>query len=125
MKAYKYDIILILSVLVCAGLVFSGVMLFQKPGAYVYAESDGKTVFSVPLTKEEQVFTVDAPSGGRNIVTIRDEKVSVTEASCPDKICMKQGEISAAGQCIICLPNKLIVSIGGDPEADMPDVIAQ
>ena len=45
----------------------------------------------------------------------------LTEADCPDKICVEQGRVRYTGQCITCLPNKLTVTLeGGDaPEVDL------
>ena len=35
----------------------------------------------------------------------------IKDATCPDKLCQKQGHISKNGQQIICLPNQVIVEI--------------
>ncbi len=35
----------------------------------------------------------------------------MTEADCPDRICVKEGWVSRMGECITCLPNKLIVEV--------------
>ena len=47
-------------------------------------------------------------------VHIQGGKVWVTGADCSDKICERTGEISRAGQSIVCLPNNVVVSISGD-----------
>ncbi len=48
-----------------------------------------------------------------NIVTIADQQVSVTEANCPDHICVQTGPITGKddGKVIACLPHKLIISV--------------
>ena len=48
---------------------------------------------------------------GKNIVKIKNGKAFVSYADCPDKLCMKQGEISDADKTIVCLPNRLTVRI--------------
>lgn len=60
--------------------------------------------------KETDKFAVEAKSG-KVWVEIKDGKVRVTEAPCPDKICVQRGWISKKGQQIICVPNQLIISI--------------
>ncbi len=50
---------------------------------------------------------------GYNIVKIEDGTVTVSEASCPDKICVNHRPISKTGETIVCLPNKLVVEIVG------------
>ena len=48
---------------------------------------------------------------GFNLLEISNKGVRVLEASCPDKLDVKQGYIKNVGEQIICLPNRLIVSI--------------
>ncbi|MCI8853389.1 MAG: hypothetical protein HFI32_07815 [Lachnospiraceae bacterium] len=35
----------------------------------------------------------------------------MTWASCPDKICVGQGEVSQIGEAIVCMPNQVIVAV--------------
>ncbi len=51
-----------------------------------------------------------------NVVEICDGKASVTEADCPDKLCVGQREISGNGESIICLPHKLVVRTQSEVE---------
>lgn len=55
---------------------------------------------------------------GNNEVIIEDGAVYVADSDCKNKICVKSLPISAAGQSIICLPHKLIISITGN-ESDL------
>ena len=41
--------------------------------------------------------------------------VDGTEASCPDKICMDQGQVSQEGEMIVCLPNRMTARVMGAP----------
>ena len=50
---------------------------------------------------------------GHNNIMIDDGMVWIEEADCPDKLCINQGRISKAGQTIICLPNRVMVTIKG------------
>ncbi len=40
--------------------------------------------------------------------------IRVIRSECPEKICMKQGAISNKGQIIVCVPNKMIITIDGE-----------
>ena len=53
-----------------------------------------------------------------NKIEIKDSCVFVSDASCNDKLDVKQGKISKAGQSIICLPNRLIVTVKGETDFD-------
>ena len=55
-------------------------------------------------------------------VIVRDGKVFVPEADCPDKLCGKS-EISKSGSSIVCLPNHLSVIIEGGKKDEKIDVI--
>ena len=52
-------------------------------------------------------------NGGTNILVIEDGAACMLEADCPDHICVSQGKVRYAGQCITCLPNKLTVTVYG------------
>ena len=77
--------------------------------------SEGKLVQTLSLA-EDQAIAVETETG-RNVVTVKDGKVAVTEASCPDKVCMHRGWCSGGAQ-IVCLPNKLILKFTGDNTID-------
>ena len=79
--------------------------------------SDGKVVRMVDLRLDQQ-FTVPSPTGGYNTVTVKDGKIAVTEASCPDHYCAKRGFCNSGAQ-IVCLPNRLVIRFAGEQEVDM------
>ena len=76
----------------------------------------GDTVMVVDLL-DEQEFTLTAKDGGYNTVTVKDGKIAVTEADCPDQYCVKQGFCNS-GEQIVCLPHKLVISFIGESEID-------
>lgn len=55
------------------------------------------------------------------VFEVADGKIRIMEAACPDKICEKTGYIGSAGQSIICVPEKIIVTVSGE-ETSSPDV---
>ena len=77
--------------------------------------SDGKVNRVVNLGADQE-FTVPC-AGGFNTVTVRDGKIAVTEASCPDQYCVRQGFCNG-GRDIVCLPNRLVISFRGDETID-------
>jgi len=48
---------------------------------------------------------------GRVVVQVKDGKVRIVESSCFQKICVNTGWIDKASQNIICLPNRVLVTI--------------
>jgi len=52
-------------------------------------------------------------NGGTNVLVIENRQAYVSEADCPDKLCVNQGRIRGSGQMIVCLPNRVTVTIEG------------
>lgn len=81
-------------------------------GAKVIIESGGELYATYSL-HEDRTLKVPAPNSddAYNVVEIKDGKVSVTEATCKNQVCVRHGEISRSGESIVCLPNRLVVRI--------------
>ena len=106
-KKYKNDIILI-GVLILAGLVVCAVFYSQRPAAAkAVVTVDGQVVGEYALDKDE-VYVLN---GGTNTLTIKDGTATITDAMCPDQLCVNMGSKSISGETIVCLPNELIVTI--------------
>ena len=83
-------------------------------GSQVQIESEGN-IFQVLPLDSDQTIAVPGPIGTTYIV-IHDGAVHVSESPCHSKICVKTGEISYAGQLIVCVPNKVVVRVIGKEE---------
>lgn len=86
----------------------------------VIIEIDGKPVYTFPLSIDRSV----AVQGlyGNAAVEIKGNKVRVSEASCQNKICVKEGWVSRG--VIVCLPGKITVFVGGNGESIRKDIDA-
>ena len=73
----------------------------------------GETVRTVSLDGADTVVRL---SGCR--VAVSDGEVYMLESDCDDKVCLKTGKIRRAGDAIICVPNRVSVTISGDIEID-------
>ena len=108
----KRDIILAL-VLILLGIVCYGVIrLGQKKGSQVIIYEDQKEIgrydLNTDTTKEIQT------AKGINILEIKNGMAYVTEADCPDQVCIRMGKIAKTGENIVCLPHKLVIQVEGD-----------
>lgn len=122
MKKRKKDMILIGGLLAIAAVTAVCLQLFAGQGFQVTAYVDGEEVGRWSL--EESVNEVLQTANGQNRLIIEDGKAYVTEADCPDGICVKQGKISRTGQTIVCLPHKLVIEIEGKAEENGIDAVA-
>ena len=91
-----------------AGLVF--LALNRQPGAMVRITQDGQQVGLYPLD-EPRTLRYESDHGGYNVVVIQDGTVRVSEADCPDQICVRKGATNQTADPIACLPNGLIVEV--------------
>lgn len=91
------------SVLATGGFAVQKVVTVTAPG-HSYA---------VPLSAER---TIDVHGlEGTVTVVVDGGEVAVTEAACPDHICVRQGRVGSGA--IVCVPNGVTVRIGGGPDA--------
>ena len=109
----KRDIILIASILIVAIALFLVVEMTKEEGAGVTIKVDGIKVAEYSLTADGTYPL----NGGTNILVIEDGRAYLTDANCPDKLCVHQGKISRTGETITCLPNKLTVTVFGAEES--------
>ncbi len=110
--------------LLCAG---AALLLWRTPGARTVARItvDGRVVREIDLTAvtAEASFTVQTP-GGVNTVTVRPGGICVSEADCPDHVCVKQGWLEGGAVPIVCLPHRLVISLVSGGDGDAPDAVS-
>ena len=105
-----------LSALLVASVALSVWLLWPgQNGAYAEVWSDGELLYTVSLA-EQREMRIES-QWGVNVVTVRDGKIAVTQADCPDHYCMKRG-FCAGGTQIVCLPNRLVIRFVGEQEID-------
>ena len=108
----KNDWILIVLVAAVAG--FFLVFQFLKPvqgTMEVEISIDGELYGRYNLEEEQKIEIHDT-----NLVEISEGTVKMIWASCPDQLCVHHKKISKDGESIICLPNKIVVSVTGSDE---------
>lgn len=94
---------------------------FIKPDNLVKISLNNKTQYVLSLT-EDKIVSVKG-SLGDNVIEIKDGKVHMKDAPCNNKVCIHQGWIDRGA--IVCLPNKVVVSIGGDEVNGQYDAISR
>ena len=116
----KYDLIFI-------SLIFAVITLFtilfyskyNQNGDFAVVTVDGKEYGRYPLCEDAEIDITDATDQITNILSISNNTATMSEASCPDKLCMKHKAISLEKETIVCLPNKVVVTIESDTDSDL------
>lgn len=114
-RKLRNDIILAVAIILIAA---AGLLLFvmnRETGSTVSVKIDGKQTASYPLSENIEVPIITGENDEHiNILTIKDGKASISEADCPDKICVKTRPVSFVGETVVCLPHKLVIEITND-----------
>ena len=107
----KHEIFLAAGLFAAAAVCYGGYrMAAREPAAIAEVSIDGHITHEFPLNLETD-FVIEGINGGTNHLIIRDGRAYIDEASCPDKICISQGAVSESGQTIVCLPNRVVITV--------------
>lgn len=123
-KKTKNDLLLIGGGLVLALVVYLVMTFFQGQATHdakAVVMIDGEIYGSFPLATNT-IEKIELSDGSYNILEIKDGKADITEASCPDGICVNHRAVNKQSQSIVCLPNKVVVEIESGQEAELDAV---
>lgn len=107
------DIVLI-AVLLCLGVgLLIAFRSHNRTGAYAVVIVQNQEIARYSLAVDS-VYDIN---GGTNKIEIKDGRVRMTEAFCPNHLCIRQGWIRFENQSIVCLPNRLSVIVRGTDDS--------
>ena len=120
-KKRKGDMVLIVVILALAAAAYFGIKFYQRmstkePVAVVTVDGDEYGRFPLDQDVKEKI---ELPDGAYNILVVKDGAADITDASCPDGICVNHRAISRQSDTIVCLPNKVVVEIQNGEESDV------
>ena len=111
-KKRRADLVVIGSLLLLALVLYLLLGATRQEGGQVVVCVNGVETERHPLSADGTYPL----NGGSNILVISGGQAWLSEANCPDLLCVRQGKIHYTGQSIICLPNRLTVTVeGGEP----------
>lgn len=111
-KRNKNDIVFIAVLLVLPLLVLSLSLALRKnpdPDSLVVITVKGELYDKIPL-KQDTVVEIETEFG-INHIELKNGKVNMIFADCPDQLCVKHASLSLTGGQIVCLPNQVVVYI--------------
>lgn len=113
---------MILAAVLCiAALSLLCINLFNGDGSTAVVEIDGKPAAELSLGTDT-IYNVEIDGKITNTVVIENGSVYVTNSDCPDKICQNHSAINKTGESIVCLPNKVIVTVEGNTDTEIDGV---
>ena len=111
----KNDLIIIAAVVILAAA--AALVLFfcsRREPASVEVRVNGILTAEYPLNRDRD-FKVEGWDGGHVSGIIRNGMVDVAYATCPDEICVNHYVISRSGESIVCMPNRVVITISAGP----------
>ena len=118
-KRYRADIIFIAAAILLSLLVLLIITVTKKDGAVAVVEIDGTVSGEYPLYIDGE-FSLN---GGTNILVIENGSAYLRYSECPDHTCERIGKIRFVGETIVCLPNRLTVTIKGEADGGV-DIVS-
>ena len=106
----KYDFYLASAMCFIALVLYLIIMIISKQGSSVSVYKDNVQILNYSLN-EDGVYPVTGQGCLYMTFEIKNGKVNVISADCPDKLCVHQKPISLSSETICCLPNKIVLKI--------------
>lgn len=120
----KPDLLLIGLLLAIGAVSFFAVrMLTRQNGVAVQVLCDGEAYGTYRLDEAQNV-PIQVDGVVTNMLQISEGRAKMTEADCPDQLCVHQNAIARQGETIVCLPNKIVVQVEG-AQASGLDAVSQ
>lgn len=120
-RTWRNDLLLIggLVLLAAAGILY--LFCFRPAGNTVQITIDGKPykTFALDRAVTEEIRTGEEDC---NTLIIRDGKAYMQSATCPDGLCVDHPPIFRQGESIVCLPNRVVVTVV-TADKDAPDAV--
>lgn len=109
------DFAVFLMLITVFSIVFFKQYSNKEQTSFFVVKADHKTIILRPeLNKDLYVES----SGYHYVIRVKNGTIMVYKADCPDKLCIKMGRISLAGERIICIPGRLVITAEGKQKYD-------
>lgn len=108
--------IAVIGIIFVASVIVSLIMFRKPESQYVAILQDNEIIYKFDLTSaENQEIKIESKEGGYNVVKIADGQIRISDADCPDKICVNTGFLLGSVP-IVCLPHKLVIRYSYEDE---------
>lgn len=120
----RNDLILIACFLLAAAVGIIYLTFFRPAGNTVTVTVDGEIYGTYSLSEDitENIYTGEN-NGNYNRLVISGGEAYMEKASCPDGICVAHAPVYRDGESIVCLPNRVVITVDSYEKTDGPDII--
>ena len=120
----RNDVLLIAVLLLIAAIGAVYLFVFREKGNTVTVTVDGKPYGEYALSENITKDIYTGENGEQcNRLVIRDGKAFMETATCPDGICVSHRAVFRDGESIVCLPNRVVVTVTTVTDTQAPDIV--
>ena len=115
--------------IVFAVCLAAAVFVWRAPGSpsrrIARVSVEGEIVREIDLSAvtSERRFVVET-AGGANTIAVRPGGICVSDADCPDQVCVKRGWLEGGAAPIVCLPHRLVITLVSGGSEDALDAVS-
>jgi len=111
-KSNRFWLIFLGGIVVISAIV--GFQFRQRPADHALIYQNGALTDTVNIAAVTEPFTLTLENGGNiNVIAIEFGRIRMLTADCPDGTCVRQGWISGGMFPIVCLPNRVVITLEG------------
>ena len=97
--------------------------LRQTPKSVAQVYQDGVLIESLDLSTVTGPYSFRVENNaGYNIISVERGRICVSDANCPDKLCVRQGH-AIGSMPVVCLPHGLVIRLEGGDLTDIDAVV--
>lgn len=113
----------IMSIICIAVIFYSDHQAVSDKYALIYR--DGDLMYYINLNDVDAPYeiTISGDDGAYNTILVENGRISMSKASCPDRICVNTGVITSSFLPVVCLPNKVIIQIKDVSDGNTIDAV--
>lgn len=93
----------------------------QSTPQHVNIFHDNVLVDRLAIGTDRETYKLDGDKGSVTL-SVKNNRVKVISSTCRHKTCMSMGGINAPGQHVVCIPNKMRISIEGQNISDVDGI---
>lgn len=116
----KSDLLIIGIFLLIALIIFLPTLSDSEKTLTAVITADGETLTEISLTDSTQ----EEIKINGTVIKINGKTVFFAESNCPDKVCVKTGNLDSQGDSSACVPNRVSVYIKDEKTEDDIDIMA-
>ena len=111
------DLVVGLVVLAAAAMLTAFPFLRSGQATTVQVTVDGEEIYAQRLERLDEPLQLAVEGVYPLVLELSRDGVRVVETKCPGEDCLHTGAITRAGEQIVCLPNRMAVSLQGEEAA--------